>query len=73
LKTLCTDQLTKSMTPLDKVKSVSPNEDLNTVLQIMTQSDINQVPAGWDNKVVGIVVRDNIINFINTRAELGNR
>jgi len=58
------------MTPLSKVKSVTPNEDLNTILQILTQNDINQVPVVWENKVVGLVARDNIINFINIRNEL---
>jgi Zn-dependent protease/predicted transcriptional regulator len=68
-----TTQVAKAMTPLDKVKSVSPNEDLNTVLQILSENDINQVPVVWENKIVGIVARDNIINFINTRAELAKR
>jgi Zn-dependent protease/CBS domain-containing protein len=62
-----------AMTPLDKVKSVSPNEDLSNVLQILSQNDINQVPVVWENKVVGIVARDNLINFINTRNELERR
>jgi Zn-dependent protease len=62
-----------AMTPLNKVKSVSPNEDLSNVLQILSQNDINQVPVVWENKVVGIVARDNLINFINTRNELERR
>jgi Zn-dependent protease/predicted transcriptional regulator len=59
-----------AMTPLSQVKSVSPNEDLSNILQILSQNDINQVPVVWENKVVGIVARDNLINFINTRQEL---
>jgi Zn-dependent protease/CBS domain-containing protein len=58
------------MTPLSQVKSVSPSEDLSTILQILSENDINQVPVVWENKVVGIVARDNLINFINTRNEL---
>jgi predicted transcriptional regulator len=68
-----TTQVREAMTPLDQMKSVSPNEDLNTALQIMTQSDINQLPVVYENKVVGIVARDNLINFINTRAEINRR
>jgi len=59
-----------AMTPLVQVKSVSPNEDLANILQILSENDINQVPVVWENKVVGIVARDNLINFINTRNEL---
>jgi Zn-dependent protease/predicted transcriptional regulator len=58
------------MTPLDDLKSVGPNEDLNTVLQMLAQDDINQVPVIYQGKMVGMVGRDNIINFVNTRAEL---
>jgi Zn-dependent protease len=65
-----TTEVRKAMTPLEKVKSVSPNEDLNTVMQILTQNDINQVPVVSDNEIVGIVARDNLINFINTMAEI---
>lgn len=65
-----TTQVRDAMTPLDKVKSVSPNDDLNKVLQILSQNDINQVPVVWEDRVVGIIGRDNIINFINIRAEL---
>ncbi len=60
----------EAMTPLSQVKSVSPNEDLANILQILSENDINQVPVVWENKVVGIVARDNLINFINTRKEL---
>jgi Zn-dependent protease/predicted transcriptional regulator len=60
----------EAMTPLNQVKSVSPNEDLANILQILSENDINQVPVVWENKVVGIVARDNLINFINTRNEL---
>jgi Zn-dependent protease len=59
-----------AMMPISRVKSVSPNEDLSNVMQILSENDINQVPVVWENKVVGIVARDNLINFINTKQEL---
>jgi predicted transcriptional regulator len=37
---------------------------------MMAQDDINQIPVIYQGKIVGVVGRDNIINFINTRAEL---
>jgi len=58
------------MTSLDSVKSVKPDEDLSTVMQLMAQNDVNQVPVIAEGKVVGMIGRDNIINFVNTRAEL---
>ncbi len=58
------------MIPLERLKYVKPDEDLNTVLQTMAQNDINQVPVVKDSNIVGIVARDNIINFINVMGEL---
>jgi CBS domain-containing protein len=55
---------------LERLKYVKPDEDLNTVLQTMAQNDINQVPVVKDSNIVGIVARDNIINFINVMGEV---
>lgn len=68
-----TTMVRQAMTPLGKMRTVSPNDDLSMVLQLLTEHDINQMPVIWDNKVIGIISRDNIINFINTRAELSKR
>ena len=62
-----------AMTPMDKIKAVTPNEDLSNIMQTLAQNDINQVPVVDDNNVVGIVARDNLVNFINVRAQLNKR
>ncbi len=59
-----------AMTPIEKLRTIKPEEDLNTVLNTLSQHDVNQVPVVEDNNVVGMVARDNIINFINVRAQL---
>lgn len=59
------------MTPIEKMKAVSENEDLSVVLQIMADADINQIPVIEDGKIVGMVARDSLISFISVRAELG--
>ncbi len=63
----------QAMVPFNQIKAVSPDEDLVNVLQLLTENDINQVPVVVGNRVVGMVARDNIINFINTRNELQRR
>ena len=60
-----------AMTPLDKLKSVGPNEDLSTVLKILTEEDINQVLVVEDGAITGVIGRDNLLSFINLRGELG--
>jgi Zn-dependent protease/predicted transcriptional regulator len=62
-----------AMVPLDKLKSVQPDTDLNTVMQTLAQNDINQVPVVDDNNIIGMVGRDNIVNFINVRTQLKQR
>ncbi len=58
------------MTPLDDLKSIEPNEDLNTVMQILAENDINQVPVVHQQGIIGMVSRDNLLSFINTSAQL---
>jgi Zn-dependent protease/predicted transcriptional regulator len=59
------------MTPFDKVKWVRPNENLSNVLQQMTAEDANELPVVEAGAIVGMVARDNLQSFIDTRAELG--
>lgn len=66
-----TKRVSEAMTPLDKMASVSPQEDLATVLQILTEKDINQVPVVEDGRIVGMVGRDNLLAFVKVRADLG--
>jgi len=59
------------MTPLEKLKSVRPDDDLSYAMRIMTAGDINQLPVVEGGKVIGMVARDRLLDFIDTRAELG--
>lgn len=64
-------RVSEAMTPLDKLESVSPQEDLATVMQILTEKDIEQVPVVEDGRIVGMVGRDNLLAFVKVRADLG--
>jgi Zn-dependent protease len=66
-----TETVKEAMTPFDKLKWVRPDEELSSVLRILTQDDINQVPVVQDNKIVGMVSRENLLNFVNIRSRLG--
>lgn len=61
----------EAMTPLDKVKQVKPDEDLTSVMQLLTDEDVNQLLVVDKDKVIGMVGRDRLLSFINARAELG--
>lgn len=66
-----TETVKEAMTPFDKLKWVRPDEELSSILQILTQDDINQVPVVEDSKIVGMVSRENLLNFVNIRSRLG--
>jgi Zn-dependent protease len=66
-----TRTLREIMTPLDKLKSVSPTEDLSTVMKTLTEEDINQVLVVKNGTILGTIGRDNLLAFINIRGELG--
>jgi Zn-dependent protease len=53
------------MKPIDKLKRVTPDEDLSTVLNILTQENLIHVPVMVDGQVVGIVTRENLLNFVS--------
>ena len=59
------------MTPIDRMKQVHPDDDLSSVMHLLTEEDVNQVPVVEDNNIVGMVARDSLLSFIHLRGELG--
>ncbi len=59
------------MTPATKLKSVGPDDDLGTVLRILTEHNINQVPVLKNGNLLGMIARDSLLTFISVRGELG--
>ncbi len=60
----------EAMTPMDKLKQVSPDEDLSTAMQLLTDEDARQLLVVENNRIIGMVGRENLLSFIHTRAEL---
>jgi CBS domain-containing protein len=61
----------EAMTPFDKLKWVRPDEDLSTIFRTLMENDINQVPVVEKDQIVGMITRENLLNFINIRSGLG--
>jgi Zn-dependent protease/predicted transcriptional regulator len=61
----------EAMTPFDKLKWVRPDEELSSVLRILTEDNVNQVPVVQNNEIVGMVSRENLLNFVHVRSRLG--
>lgn len=61
----------KTMTPFERVRAVSPRDELHRVMQIMAEADVNQVPVVEGRVLVGMVFRSDILRLIQVRRELG--
>jgi len=59
------------MIPLEQLKTVRPDEELNVVLERMTSEDVNQLVVLEGQDLQGLVARDGLLNYIRTRSELG--
>jgi Zn-dependent protease/predicted transcriptional regulator len=55
------------MKPLGVLKHVAPDEALTSVLDILTQENVNQVPVLVDGRMVGVVTRENLLSFVSRR------
>ncbi len=63
----------EAMVPLQNMKTVSPEDDLFSVMLLMNTEQVNQFPVIENNQLIGIISKDNLVNAINVRAELGER
>lgn len=58
------------MTPVDETVKVHPEEPLTTVLEHMSSGGVNQVLVVEDGRYVGLVSREQLVDFIQMRTEL---
>ena len=57
------------MKPFETMKWVEPDTELLRALEMMQREDVNQVPVVSEGKLEGLVRREDVLRFINTRAE----
>jgi Zn-dependent protease/CBS domain-containing protein len=58
------------MRPIQQVRIVSPDTPVMDALEMMAQSDLNQVPVVANQQVVGMLARGDILQALRARAEL---
>jgi len=59
------------MRPLDELHAVSPEAPLSSALDAMGRYDLNQLPVISDGHVDGVLSRAEVLNYLQTHAELG--
>jgi Zn-dependent protease len=52
------------MTPIDKMKRISPEAGLEAALEEMGVTGVNQLPVMRDKKIEGMLSREDIINYL---------
>lgn len=60
----------QAMTPRGSLMAATPEADLLSLLELMDEQDINQMPVVQDDRVIGIVTRGDLVRFIQTHSEL---
>jgi CBS domain-containing protein len=63
----------RAMTPLARLHTVSPDENLAKVLQLMAKNDVNQLPVLRGRDLIGLVTRGDIMRYIHVREEVGEQ
>jgi len=59
------------MRPLDQLHTVTPLTPVMEALETMGRDDVNQLPVVEQNHLEGVVTRAHVLQFLQTRAELG--
>ena len=62
-----------AMLPLDRVHTVEPSTPVVQALETMGRDDVNQLPVMSDHHVEGVISRGNVLQFLQTRAELSSK
>ncbi len=58
------------MRPLDELHTVTPATPVMEALETMGRDDVNQLPVVSGSHLDGIITRANVVQFLQTRAEL---
>ena len=61
-----------AMTPFEKMEFVHAGDDLSSVMRMLTEGDVNQLPVvDNDGNIIGMIARDRLLSYISARGELG--
>lgn len=61
------------MVPLPQLEPVRPDEGLSGILERMTRDDLAQLPVMDGQRLVGLLSRSQLLNYVQTRAEFAGR
>ncbi|MGH2447598.1 MAG: CBS domain-containing protein, partial [Chloroflexota bacterium] len=59
------------MTPTDQLTTVSPGESLSDALPLLAQNDYHQLPVVQNGKLVGLLTRSHVMQYLHLREQIG--
>jgi Zn-dependent protease len=62
--------VSEAMIPLHEMISVHPDEEVLSVMQKMAVARVSQFPVVENDRIIGMVSRDNLMNVINLKTDL---
>jgi Zn-dependent protease len=60
----------QAMTPLQEIETVTPYTDVATALNLMERQQINHLPVFENERLLGIITRDDILARVELRSQL---
>ncbi len=66
-----TTRAAQVMLPLEQLKCIDPDAELWSALQKMDRNGVNQMPVIRDQRVIGMLSREDAITFLHTLQEFG--
>ena len=54
----------------EPIHTIKPEDDLNTAMKLMAQYDLNQIPVLTQGKLVGMLTRADVINYLQLSQDL---
>jgi CBS domain-containing protein len=63
--------VSEAMVPADRLVTVGPDDHLLGALEKLDTAGVAQMPVIGDGRLLGMLGREEILHYIQTRAELG--
>ncbi|MFQ5925023.1 MAG: site-2 protease family protein [Dehalococcoidia bacterium] len=60
----------QAMTPVEKLKVVQPSEEAIGILERMDEENLDQIAVVGEGRVLGMILRDNLMRFAHRLSEL---
>lgn len=65
-----TTQVSQVMMPVAKLRSVTPDTDLRTAMQILAENSYHQLPVMQDGRLAGMLSRAHVLQWLHMREQV---